>query len=187
MENKFLDNFSRSFSVELPKFDTMSQYLDFIIPQIRPLSEDLYEKQYYLDTRWLEIRDSDDFHEAVLHIFRDKSEYLISIDGNISKGNWRLLGKSNTMILERGGGGGGKNELYDLAYLDRNFFILRKHGNQRSHQKYFVLGREPVVRGLEWRDVMELLFNLFRQNPNFTYTLVAIIVIVAIVILLSII
>ena len=68
MEIKAIDSLFRSFSVELPAFQRMDQYLDFILPKVRPWSEDLYEQQYYLNTRWLEIRDDNQFHEAILHM-----------------------------------------------------------------------------------------------------------------------
>ena len=170
VENQLLDKLFRSFSVELPVHDTMDQYLDEIIPLVRPWGEDLREEEFYLDTRWLEIRDSDDFHESILHIFRADEEYLQSIDGNIYKGAWRRLPKSNTLIIDQMADGEAiKSELYDLAFMNSDFFILKKHGNQSriGKRKYFIMGREKLVRGLEWRDVMELLFNRYRNNSQF--------------------
>ncbi len=164
----------------------MDEYLDFIIPLVRPWGEDLYETEYYLDTRWLEIKDEDAFHESVLHIFREEQEYLLSIDGNIARGEWRFLPKSNTLIIDQMAGGNAvKSELFDLAFMNKNFFILKKHGDQlrKGNPKYFVMGRENIVRGLEWRDVMELLFNRYRNNSQFiTLAVIVVIVIAAIVI-----
>ncbi len=179
MEIKLFDNISRSLNLELPDCDRMDDYLDFIIPLVRPWGEDLYETEFYLDTRWLEIRDNDSFHESVLHIFRDKNEYLISTDGNISKGTWKFLKESNTLILDRG-----NSELYDLAFMNKDFFILTKHGDQqrKGKKKYFVLGREGVVGGLEWRDIMELLFNRYRQNSQYIIT-VSVVAVIAVIIL----
>lgn len=188
IENKFLDSLARSFSLELPVMDTMDEYLDLIIPLIKPWSEDLYEEEYYLDTRWMEVRDDDSFHESVLHIFRAENEYLNSIDGNIHKGMWRTLERSNTLILEHAAGGSiVKSELFDLAFMNGNFFILRKHGDQRrkGFKKYFVLGRESYIRGLEWRDVTELLFNQYRNNRRWIFFVVFFIIIIAIVVFFS--
>ena len=182
MQNSFLDKLTRSFSLELPKRDSMDEYLDFIIPLVRPWGEDLYETEYYLDTRWLEIRDEDEFHESVLHIFQEENSYLLSIDGNIAKGEWRFLPKSNTLILEQTVDGSVvKSELYDLAFMNSDFFILKKHGDQvrKGQKKYFVMGRENIVRGLEWRDVMELLFNRYRSNSQFIVIVVIIVVLIA--------
>jgi len=177
VENKITENISRTFELPLPDAATMDQQLDQIIPKIRPWGEDLYEQQFYLDTRWLEIRDDDEFHESVLHIFREEEEYLISIDGNITQGVWKILSKSNTFIIEKTAV---TSELYDLAFLNKDFFILKKHGDQRRKggKKYFVLAREGAVRGLEWRDVMELLFNQYRNNSTYMTALIALVVVV---------
>lgn len=180
MESKFLDSLFKSFSAELPELKKMDDYLDLILPEVRPWSEDLYEKEYYIDTRWLEIRDSDSFHEDVLHIFRKDGELLISIDGNISKGRWKILSSSNSIILDVGN----KNELYDLSFLNNDFFILSKHGDQRrkNQRVYFVMARENFVHGLEWREIMELLFTRYRSNSQIivVVTIIAIIVLIII-------
>ncbi|MEL6864625.1 MAG: hypothetical protein AAFP19_09405 [Bacteroidota bacterium] len=167
----------------------MDKYLDFIIPKVRPWGEDLYETANYVDTRWLEIRDDDDFHESVLHIFRAEEEYLHSIDGNISRGQWRILSRSNTLILEQLiDGNVAKSELFDLAFMNRDFFILKKHGDQirKGQKKYFVMGRESLVRGLEWRDTMELLFNRYRNNSQFIVLVVIVVILLALMIVFSI-
>jgi len=186
VESKLVDKLGRSFSLELPQLDTMDEYLDFIIPLVRPWGEDLYEQEYYLNTRWLEIKDEDNFHEAVLHIFQDEEQYMISIDGNISRGSWRILPQSNTLILEQGGGV--KSELFDLAFMNSDFFVLRKHGNQsrKGNKKYFVMGREKIVRGLEWRDSMELLFNRYRGNSQFIVIVAIVVLFVALLMVFSI-
>lgn len=181
MENKLTENISRTFELPLPDAATMDQQLDQIIPKVRPWGEDLYEQQYYLETRWLEIRDDDEFHESVLHIFRDEGEYMISIDGNITQGIWKILSKSNTFIIEKMVGDAViTSELYDLAFLNKDFFILRKHGDQKRKggKKYFVLANERSVRGLEWRDVMELLYNQYRNNSTYMVSLIALVVLV---------
>ena len=189
MEIKALDDFFRSFSVELPNhFQTMDQYLDFILPKVRPWSEDLYEQQYYLNTRWLEVRDDNQFHEAILHIFQAEGAYMRSVDGNISNGNWQLLPRSNTMILNRViDDTVVQSELFDLAFLNADFFILKKHGDQtrKGQKKYFVMAKETRVRRLQWRDTMELLFNNYRGNSQFIVYVVIIVLIVAIFVVLS--
>lgn len=179
-----IDKITRSFSVELPFSKSMDDYLDQILPLIRPWSEDLYEEDYYLDIRWLEVRDDEHFHETILHIFRPKGEYLIVRDGDINNARWKILPNSNTMILDSDKRG----ELFDLAFMNSDFFILRKHGDQsrKGMRKYFVLGRESLVRNLEWRDMMELLFNLYRGNSKVIVYVAVLVVIVAAIIIFSI-
>ncbi|MEM1323828.1 MAG: hypothetical protein AAGG75_26445 [Bacteroidota bacterium] len=186
LEGNLIDKISRSFSIELPVKDSMDDYLDFIIPLVRPWGEDLYEQEYYLNTRWLEISDEDAFHESILHIFQVEGSYLISIDGNISQRGWSILPKSNTLILQEADQSI-QGELYDLAFMNADFFILRKHGNQKrkGNKKYFVMARESLVRGLEWRDVMELMFNRYRNNSQFIVIVAVIIFILAALVVLS--
>ena len=63
------------------------------------------------------------------------------------------------------------------------FFILKKHGRG----SYLVMGYEPRVAGLEWRDFVEALFNTYRENESNTKTtVIVIIVIIAIIVLFSI-
>ena len=184
MKGNFLSNLFSSFSAELPELTHLDAYLDFIIPQVKPWSEDLREEEFYLDTRWKELRDQDDFREAVLHIFREEGEYLNSIDGNITKGIWKVLPKSNTLIIERTNDDTPvSSELYDLAFLNKDFFILKKHGHHS--RKYFCLAREATVRGLEWREAMELLYNNFRSNGVFLVTVVVIALIIGLFLVMS--
>ncbi|MEO6038282.1 MAG: hypothetical protein ABIQ93_07715 [Saprospiraceae bacterium] len=158
---------SRALSPELPPgLGTMDGYLDFIIPQVKPYGEDLREGEYWLSKRWKEIRDEETFHEAVLHIFNPGGEYLLAVDGNVLKGSWRQVGEINSLLLEIGG----RTELFDLRFLNAEFLILTKHGDQgRKNQRcYFCLVQEHVARGAmgeaDWRNIMEKLYNVWREN-----------------------
>lgn len=161
---------------------SMDEYLGWILPRVTPWSEDLRESAFFLNTRWLEITDQDDQQEALLHIFLEDGRYLYSIDGNIIEGQWMVLEGSNTFICEQGNK---SKELFDLAFLNRDFFILKKHGDQARRNKpgYLVLGREPAVSRLTWRESMELLLNVWRNSPS--YLLYVVIVGAAIAIILA--
>lgn len=173
MNNDLLDNILKTVDLELPDESNMDAYLDAIIPKIKIVSEDISEEKYYLDTRWLEIRDDDDFHEKVLHIFKNDSgadevesdvtmEYLQSINGNVAKGTWRRLSKSNTVIIEYLR----THELYDLAFLNSNFFVLRKHGNHHQ-RKYFFLVKESYAGNKEWLALINDLYGVYRGNYSY--------------------
>ena len=155
----------------------MDRYLDAIIPDVRPWGEDLYEEHFYIGKPWLEIRDDENFHTSVLHFFNEGGEYLKSVDGDISSGSWRYMDGSNKFLIGEGGRDG---ELYDLAFLDNQFFILNKHGDQErmGQRKYFVMVVEKVGKRLEWRDAMELLFTKYRNNNSFFMIIVAIILVI---------
>jgi len=186
LENKLLDKTNRSLSGELPFLESMDQYLDFILPSIKPWGEDLYETEHYVGRPYLEVRDNDDFHEAVLHIFNPEGAYMVSVDGNVYEGAWQIVNGTNKLILQRPTGGAEQQELYVLAFMNKDFFILRKHGDQKrkGHKKYFVMGAENLVRGLEWRDVMELMFHRYRSNKMIVYFAILIVVIIIIILAL---
>jgi hypothetical protein len=169
--------------IELPKQERLDDYIDYIIEKIGPSSEDLNEQKHYVGKRWLEIRDQYDFIEDVLHIFNDGNEYLISIDGNIVTGRWRLLAETNSMIVENGD----KKELYDLVFLNDNFLILAKHGDQirLKQSRYLVLVQESLGSKLSWHQLMDNLYDVHRANKNYQYSLLVIIFLVAVIIAMS--
>lgn len=182
MENNFLESVARSLNVELPYRESLDDYLDLILDEIQKWSEDVHERSFYSSKGgkpWLEVRDDDNFYSKVLHFFNEEGEYLRSSNGDVVRGNWRYMPDTNKILIEAGN----TNELYDLAYLDANFFILKKSGKG----KYFAMGREGYVDGLEWRDYVELLFNTYRSRHRAYRTAVIIILlIVAIIVLFSI-
>lgn len=191
LENKQLDRIARSFEVELPERNTLHEYLALLLysreVNIRQWSEDLSETKFYVvegGKPWTQIQDRDNAFETVLHFFNPNNEYLNVVEGNVSRGKWRLLDNTNKIIIEQGQ----RSEMFELAFLSDSFFILRKHGGLAAGKKphFLVMGHERVVRGLEWRDYVELLFNTYRQqNKSFNNLVVFFIVLVVIVLLLS--
>lgn len=188
MESKFLKQFSQDAVVMEDITDTLDEYLDDILPQIKQWSEDIYEfeEKGYFKNRWLEIRDSDNALETVLHLFREEGEYLLSVDGDIIvRGRWQAIDESNSMIIDKlVNGSVAQSEFYDLAFLSNDFFILKKHGDQRrkGNKKYLMFGRESVVKNLEWREVVELLYNNVKGNPWFIFAMMIFGLLVALVI-----
>ncbi len=167
MISSIFRDISRAFSPELPsELGNMDQHLNFILPKVIPYGEDLVETHFWLAKRWKEVRDDEGFHEAILHIFNTGGEYLLSLDGNIVKGTWRQLGTENTLIIEMSG----RSELFDLRFMNGDFLILTKHGDQvrKGQRMYFCLMYEPASRGssgdLDWRNAMEKLYNIWREN-----------------------
>ena len=167
MKFRLLEPVRKKFRVEVPEdLDDMDQHLEWILPKVVPWSEDLRETQFFLNSRWLEISDNEEVQESLLHIFLPEQKYLVSVDGDISEGKWTILDGSNTLILERNDR---MKELYNLAFLNNDFFILKKHGDQKRKNlpNYLVLGRETVVASLTWREVMEMLFNIWRNSSSY--------------------
>jgi len=152
--------------------DRFHEELTALVGQIHPFSEDLYEKEYFLEKKWQQVSDRDP--STRLHIFREGGEYLESIDGNVLMGNWSILVNSNTMIFEKAGlGGSSEKRLYELAFLNEDFFILKKHGNRKGFENQFlVLGREPIVNGLHWEETLDLIGTRYKNNQKLIRTIV---------------
>lgn len=184
-QENITEELGRTFELEMPFAANQQEYLDTIIPMVRHWSEDLEEMENYENYPWLEVSDEDDFHKTILHFFNSGGEYLRSTEGNVKGGSWRYLEEANKLMLEYRG----KTELYELAFLvDKRFFILQKHGNPEkfNQRKYLMMIFEPVGRGLEWRDAMELLFNTYRsRNTWFRYALYIILLVIALFVALS--
>ncbi len=177
MESKLLDKLGQSFRAELPapSQETLDGYLKSVLGKVRPWSEDLREEQFYTNRPWLEIRDDDSFHATVLHFFNEDSEYIRSVDGDLSIGSWRH--QNNKLMIILGDGG----ELYDLAFLDGQYFILQKSGGG----SYFFMLIEPMGRNFKdrWLDAVEALFKKSQSNISF-YILIGVAIVLALAILL---
>lgn len=185
VENRMLDTVNRLWSVELPYCRSLQEYLVEIVPLVRPWSEDLREKEFYVSEDgskpWLEITDSAHAQEAVLHYFERNGEYIRVVEGHVTNGHWRHFSGSNKIVIDHGG----QRIMYELQYLDDNFFILRQYGyNERSPWLFF--GHEPRVRGLPWRDCVELLFDTYRRRArNVRLMMVFAAVLIGLIILFS--
>ncbi len=158
---------SKALSPDLPKeLGDMDAYLDFILPKVIPYGEDLREEKFWLGKRWKEIRQEEGFHEAILHIFHPGGEYMLAIDGNLMKGAWRQLSGGNSLVVEMAG----KGELFDVRFLNDDFLILTKHGDQarKGQRRFFVLVFEPATkhkgRDIDWLSIMEKLYDVWRSN-----------------------
>lgn len=185
--DKFLAKVTRSSDSLLPYSETIDDYLRDILKVVRPLGEDLREQQFYINKPWLELRDTDDFKDTILHYFNledGEGEYLRSFNGDVKEGVWRFMASSNKLLITLGN----TTELYDLAFLDNEFFILSKHGDNKNlgRPEYFVMAVEPLGKRLEWREAMESLYNKYRNSNSFYIAITLfVLVLVVIVLLLS--
>lgn len=186
MESIIWDRISGLFELDLPdNLQTLPDFVEFIVPKVQPWSEDLHEEKNYVGKRLVELRDADTYHETVLHIFMPASEYLVVIDGDVTKGSWRYVKETNTLIIEYGG----KSQLFDLVFLNSSYFILSKHGDQvrKGKQKYYVYVNEGVYNRCkkDWRYTMEELYNIYRSSSRFSVWLFVLLALFAILIVLS--
>lgn len=185
MPINLFDKFAQPLRQQTPEVISMDEYLeDTVLPRVRPWSEDLKEEKFYLNKSWMELSDDLNFHKTVLHFFNSGGEYLKSADGEIAHGTWRYLKDSNKfMILDEDGDG----ELFDLAFLDDDFLVFRKHGNFRKpgRKAYLLLMHEPLAKKTEWREALEILYDKAGRSIGYYVILgVAILLLIAIFYLL---
>jgi hypothetical protein len=169
VEINLFDKMLQPLRQTLPEASSIDDYLEFkILPKVRPWSEDLREQKFYLGKSWMEFRDDVNFHKTVLHFFQPDGEYIRSEDGEISSGKWRFLAESNKFLITEDDKDH-DGELYDLAFLDDDFFILRKHGNQRKLGKrtFFLMLHEPLAKRTNWHEAMEILYDKANRSVGF--------------------
>ena len=177
MLQKYLERLLAVFEWNLPPdLNSLDAKLDYILPFIQKDSEDLVEEEFYLSKRWIEVRDDDRHLETVLHVFMPAKEYLVVIDGDITKGSWWILPDSNALVTDYGG----KSQLFDLQFLNDDFFILAKNGDQtrKGKPRYTVYASEELVldKELDWHNCMEELFNIHRQQLLFSARVIIVLI-----------
>ncbi len=172
-------------ALNLPEFGTVDEYIDHILPKIYYLGEDIKNEEYYVDTPWKEIRQDEQFHEHIVHIFKarehgfdvkaktedDGPDYMRLVNGEGPKGKWTYLDKNNILLIKQAAVPSMQQvlnafESFQLRFLGEDFLILQRYGSspKPGEGKYIVLGREVRVRTLEWRECMDLLYNVYRYN-----------------------
>ncbi len=178
----FWNNIVNALNNELPPFNSLDEGIDELMKDMRRFSEGLHETEFYLNTRWREVRDDIEFQETVLHVFKEGGVYLRILDGDIATGNWEQT--IGGLVIKFSG----KHELYELVFLNEDFFILRKHGNQalKGRRKYFFMAREAVARRREWVDLLDLMYEIYKGNSNYVAVVIVVLLVIAVVVFFSI-
>jgi hypothetical protein len=175
--NDFLNNLNN----DLPEFATLDEGIDHVMKYMHRYTEDLEEKQFYQNIRWSEIRDDEHLQENILHVFKDNGEYLRILDGDIHTGSWEQ--NLGGMIIKFAA----KHELYEKVFLNENFFILQKHGDQslRGQRKYFFMAKEKIATDREWENLLKLMFEVHKGNVNYLFLVGVVVIIIIGIIYLS--
>lgn len=181
-----------SMNEELPEFDSLDEGIDFLMGYLHRFSEDLWEQEFYVSKRWMEVRDDVNFQEAILHVFEENGQYLRILDGDISTGSWEYT--LGGLVIKFAG----RHELYERVFLNEKFFILKKHGDHSSkgnRSKYFFIVTEFFIRDLErkmkmkveWPTLLIIMYDIYKSNSNYMAIVVGFFILVAVIILMSII
>src|SRR5690606_28439187 len=140
LENKLIDQISEIFNTPFPEADSLTGYLDKVVPLVKANGEDLREEKFYTNKSWMEIQDNENFHNVVLHFFSSSQranddeeiverEYLKTTDGDVWRGKWRRM-DSNLMMI--GDDDYEDAKLYELVFMDNEFLILKLLANPKK-------------------------------------------------------
>ena len=178
-----------------PKEETLDDYLDRIIPIIASSSETLLDTELYVNQRWIEMRDEEDFHQQVLHSFLtdilddvvddEGRNYMRTIDADVTPGRWKHMKEMNRVIIHDAGKP--NPELYELAFLSPEFFILRREGKRErdSMPKYLVLVLQSLKEtGIEWTHLPQLLLRKYGPKSNLNQVVFFVLLLIILVIFL---
>jgi hypothetical protein len=179
LETKLLESLTQALQVELPPANSLDDFFDAILPRIRQHSEDLREKQFYEGKHYIEIRDDDQYQHVNLHIFNAESEYIYAENGRFIAGEWRVLGNKLQFgeSIQEG-------IIYELAFLDDEYLILRRHGNEQLFErKYLLLVIERLGKKMEWLEAGTYLYEKYR-NGGFMLWVVVFLIIAALMTML---
>lgn len=136
--------------------------LEEILRKAQKWSEKLPDLEQYTERPWLEISFGSPDNSSILHLFNEGGEYLRSVNGDYIAGKWRILHNTNKLVIDKGEERG---FLYDLIFLNQDFFILEKHGPKDTFdEKYLFLIHEPLGKGLNQEEAWELFAENTRYN-----------------------
>jgi len=179
MKIKIIDDALQLFEPKLDYRETLQEYLDMVIPEVKRWSEDLGEQDYWVNKPWLEINDQD-LYKKVVHIFRPEGIYLRSEHGVVKKGDWEWLDPYEKIMVKLMVKPEEEDEeveqhfLYNRRFLDDTFFILQLD----DEKTYLALGHELKIGRLEWRDYIEKLYFGYKSRRDNVVLIASIIAVI---------
>jgi len=174
MEDRLLDKIAEPFNLNLPEYASMEEMIDKLLPAVGRFGKgDLMEEDspiYTVD--WVRMSDKPGYTIVSLHTFKTSGEIQIANDGAMDAMSFKTLSSQRIIIgqsIHRDA------YLYELAFMDNDFLIFKRHGNEANiKQKYLFFCREAIGTRLTWNEALEKLVDKYRNN-EFPWTLVLII------------
>lgn len=148
--------------VELPYHDSVDMALDYVLPRIEFANDkpvDIEQAAFAVGSkRWHEIQ-HDDTVAHTLHIFEPDGSYILSHEGNVLTGEWRMVNPHTlTIKMEKLP----QHELFDLIFISPTYLVLKKHGSHS--QKYLFLGVEHHAVNKTSYENLQSLYSIRNQN-----------------------
>ncbi|TXF84025.1 hypothetical protein FUA23_21350 [Neolewinella aurantiaca] len=179
MEDRLLDKIAQPFNLNLPEHETMEQAIDEFLPAVRGFGfKDLTDENaplYKVD--WVSMTDKPGATEVNLHTFLPSGEIRIARDGSMDGMSFNVL-TSNRIII--GQSVHRDAFLYELQFMDEDFLIFKRHGNEANiKKKYLFYCREAIGTRLVWNEALEKMVDKYRNNQ---FPWIPVLVVLAIVV-----
>ncbi|OAV46151.1 hypothetical protein [Lewinella sp. 4G2] len=186
MDDRLLDKIAQPFNIELEERETMREMIDEILPAIRPFSEPhLDDEDSPLFSRnWVRMTDNPGDTVVKLHTFSRTGEIMVSNDGEMDSLSFKITDPNRIIIgeaIHR------NSFLFELAFMDNDFLILVRHGNERNFDnKYIFYAVEHIGTRLKYNEALTKLVTKYRNNAMpWWLVVVALLVIAAVVLYLT--
>ena len=186
MEDRLLDKIAEPFNLQLPEYATLEEMIDAVLPAVTQFSEtNLLEENSPLYTvSWVKMTDKPGATAVEMYRFQgyERGEIRVVTDGLVSAMAYEVEESGNRIIV--GQSIMRDSFLYELAFLDADFLILRRHGNVANMtHRYLFFCREAIGTRLVWNEALERLVDKYR-NSQFPLLAVGLVVAAIIAVLL---
>ncbi|NJC26277.1 hypothetical protein [Neolewinella antarctica] len=164
MDDRLLDKIAEPFNLKLPEYTSMHEMIEEILPAVRSFSEPelAAEDSPLYENNWVRMTDNPGDTIVQLHRFNRGGEIQIANDGAMDSLSHQIVSPKRIIIgqsLYR------DSFLYELAFLDNDFLILKRHGNEANFtNKYLFYAVEHIGSRLTWDEALEKIVAKYRDN-----------------------
>lgn len=167
MDDRLLDKIAEPFNLQLPEYATLEEMIDNVLPAVAQFSEPnlLPEDSPLYTINWVRMSDRPGATEVQLYTFQDymRGEIRVVIDGKVDAQAYEVEESGERIII--GQSVMRDSFLYELAFLDEDFLILRRHGNAANiNERYLFFCREALGTRLTWNEALERLVDKYRNS-----------------------
>ncbi|MEM9529067.1 MAG: hypothetical protein AAGA31_20825, partial [Bacteroidota bacterium] len=166
-----------------PDDAAMEQMSDEVLPADKTFSEPSLEEEDapLFKVNWVKMSDRPGDTVLSLHSFSPTGEISIANDGKMEAQSFSIVNSKRIII---GQSMYRDSFLYELAFMDNDFLILKRHGNEANiKNKYLMYCSEPIGTRLTWDEALEKLVSKYRDNQMpWLPILIVLLVILAVII-----
>ena len=164
MDDRLLDKIAEPFNLKLPEYTSMHEMIEEVLPAVRRFSEPTLDEEdspLYANN-WVQMTDAPGDTMVKLHTYERSGNIRVAKDGQMDSLSHQVVDRKRIIIgesLHR------NSFLYELAFLDNDFLILKRHGNDANFtNKYIFYAVEHIGTRLTWDEALENLVAKYRNN-----------------------